>query len=94
MNGRRIILKDETIIEEGEAGYSQGYLWLWFTGYTMQQAAAMFFDPEKTAHIVFQIEETQDEYDGFTECIVLQIDVDGHISVCMKRREENVQSNT
>ena len=26
--GRRLILKDETTIEDGEAGYAGGFLWL------------------------------------------------------------------
>lgn len=94
MEGRQLTLNDGTIIPGGEAGYSQGNLWMWFDGYTLQQAAAMFFDPEKTERIVFQYGEMQDAYEDFTDCTVLQIDVDGRVSVCMKRRDENVQSDT
>lgn len=88
MEGRRLVLNDGTIIENGEAGYSQGFLWCYFTGYTMQQAAALFFDPTKTAKIVFQYGEMQDEYNGFTVCVNLMIDTDGRLSVCMVKGEQ------
>lgn len=89
LTGRRLILNDETIIEDGEAGYSQRNLWLWFTGYTLQEAALMFFDPSKTSHIVFQYGEMEDEYDGYTNCISLQIDVDNRISICLIQENED-----
>lgn len=87
MDGRRLILNDGTIIDDGVAGYSEGFLWLWFTGYTMQQAASLFFDATKTEHIVFQYGEMADEYNGFTTCRSLMIDADGRISVCMVKGE-------
>ena len=34
----------------------------------MQTAAMIAFDAEKTAQIVFQYGEMQDEYDGYTKC--------------------------
>lgn len=85
--GRRIILRDGTVIENGDVGYSQRMLWLWFTGYSMQEAALMVFDPSKTARIVYQYGEMQDEYEGYTNCITLQIDVDGRIAVCLTKGE-------
>lgn len=83
--GRRLILHDGTVIENGEAGYSQGFLWIWFTGYTLQEAAVMFFDPSKTSVIDYEYGEMQDDYRGYTNCISLQIDVDGKISVCLTK---------
>lgn len=85
MEGQRLILADGTTIEHGVAGYADGYLWLYLTGYTMQQAAALFFDPTKTAHITFQYGDMQDEYSGFTDCRTLTIDADGKVSVCMAK---------
>lgn len=83
--GRRLILNDSTIIEDGEAGYSQGALWLWFGGYTLPEAAGIVFSPGKTAKICFQYGEMEDEYTGFTECISLQIDSEGRISACLTK---------
>lgn len=85
LEGQRLILNDGTTIENGTAGYSEGLLWLWLSGYTMQQAAILFFDPTKTAHIVFQYGDMQDEYTGFTDCRTLTIDADGQVSVCMAK---------
>ena len=87
MEGRRIILNDGTTLEGGEAGYSQGFLWLWFHDMTMMQAFMLFLDPEKTARIVFQYGEMEDTYEGFTNCININIDVDGRLSVCMTRED-------
>lgn len=85
MEGQRLILTDGTEIENGRAGYAQGFLWLYFSGYTMQEAAMMFFDTGKTSRIVFQYGEMEDAYEGFTVCRNLMIDTDGEISVCMTR---------
>ena len=85
MEGQRLILNDGTVIEDGRAGYSQGFLWLYFSGYTLQQAAMMFMDPAKTEKIIFQYGEMEDTYNGFTECRNLMIDADGDISVCMTK---------
>lgn len=85
MEGLRLILNDGTIIENGRAGYAEGFLWCYMTGYTMQQAAMLFWDDSKTAKIVFQYGEMSDEYEGFTNCVNIHIDVDGKVSVCMTR---------
>ena len=87
MHGQRLILNDGTIIEDGGAGYSQGLLWCYFTGYTLPQAAALFFNPEKTARIVFQYGEMEDVHEGFTTCTNINIDIDGRVSVCMIKGE-------
>lgn len=85
MEGLRLILNDGTIIEEGSAGYAQGFLWLYFTGYTFLETAMIFSDKTKTQHIVFQYGEMQDVYDGFTECVNVNIDIDNKISVCLTK---------
>lgn len=65
--GQRIILKDGTTLENGRCGYAEGFLWCWVR-MTIQQAAELFFDPEKTGTIIFEYGEMQDEYEGFTSC--------------------------
>ena len=88
MEGVRLILNDGTIIENGRCGYADGSLWAHLpTGYTMQQAASLFFDAEKTSKIVFQYGDMSEEYDGFTECVNLYINTDGEIWVCLKKGE-------
>ena len=81
--GQRLILMDGTIIEDGHCGYSEGHLWCWVTGYTMVQAAAIFFDPDKTGKIIYEYGEMSDEYDGYTNCTNLFIDYDGQVSACL-----------
>ena len=83
--GRRLILADQTTIENGRCGYSDGHLCCWFTGYSMQSAAMIFFDPNKTNRIVFEFGEMSNTYENFTNCINLMIDSDGIISVVMTR---------
>lgn len=85
MEGQRLILMDGTIIEDGTAGLSSGFLWCWFTGYTLQQAAAVFFDSAKTGKIEFQYGEMTDTFEDYTDCTSLMIDTDGKISVCLTR---------
>lgn len=86
MEGRRLILNDGTIIEDGNAGCADGFLWLWLPdGYTMSQAAGLFFDASKTSKIVFQYGEMEDEYDGYTVCINMNMDTGGLVSVCMTK---------
>ena len=86
-HGQRLILNDGTVIENGRAGYSQGTLVCFVTGYTMPQAAMLFFDPTKTARIVFQYGEMETTHEGFTNCVNIGIDVDGRVSVCMTKEE-------
>ena len=82
MEGQNIVFNDGTVIP-GRVGYADGFLWLWFTGYTIQQAANIFFDPAKTSRIVFQYGDMEDVYEGFTNCISIGVSVDGQASVCM-----------
>ena len=90
MEGLRLILNDGTVIEDGRAGYSDGFLWLYITGYTMQQGADMFIDnPEKTSQITFQYGEDEDVYDGFTECRQVSLDIEDTLNVCLRKGEVN-----
>ena len=84
MDGIRLILNDDTVIEDGRAGYSSGFLWLWMPGLTMQTAVMIAFDAEKTQHIVFQYGDMQDEYEGFTRCIRIAQE-ETEIAVCMTK---------
>ena len=89
MDGRQIVLNDGTVIPDGTVGYAGGLLWCYFTGYTMQQAASLFFDPEKTDRIVFDYGEMSDTYEGFTNCVTLTISMDNEVSVCMAKGQGN-----
>ena len=84
-HGQRLILADGTQIENGRCGYSDGHLWCWVNGFTMPQAAQLFFDPAKTDRIVYEYGEMSDTYEHFTNCTNLMIDSDGMISVCLTR---------
>ena len=86
--GRRLMLNDGTTIENGDAGYSSGYLWMWVPEMTMPEAASIFFDPEKTALIRFQYGDMEDTYEGYTMCTHLST-TDGTLSVCMKKGAGN-----
>lgn len=86
MTGRRLILNDGTELENGEAGYSDNTLWCYVPGISMQQAAALFFDQEKTAKIVFQYGEMQNVYEGYTDpAIIMQ--ADNQIKIALKKPE-------
>lgn len=86
--GRRLMLNDGTTIENGEAGYSSGYLWLWVPGMTLPEAAVIFLDPEKTKKVVFEFGEMSDTYEGYTTCTQLSA-VDGKVTICLAKGAEN-----
>ena len=88
MEGRRILLNDGTTIENGEAGYSSGFLWCYFSGYTLPEAAALFFDTSKTEKIVFQYGDMEDTYTGYTRCIHISTNADETVAVCLERGAE------
>ena len=92
MEGQRLILKDGTILENGRAGYSDGFLWLWIIGKTLAETAEIFLNPKKTDRILFQYGDMEDTYEHFTRCITLSDGRDGEISICMTRGDQNVQS--
>ena len=85
MDGRQLVLNDGTIIPDGNAGYADGFLWLWFAGFTMQEVASMFLDPEKTSRIEYDYGDMQDVYEDFTNCTSISVSVDGNASVCMAK---------
>ena len=84
----QIQFEDGTIIN-GMTAYVQGFLWCYFTGKTMQETAEIFLDETKTGKIVFISGENRTEYDGFTDCRVIQKDIDGKLSVCLTRGAQN-----
>lgn len=87
MDGRRLILNDGTTLERGEAGYAEGFLWCYIPNFTMQQAASLFLDSDKTEKIIFQYGDMQDEYDGFTNCVSIST-AGTTVSVCMTKGAE------
>ena len=84
MEGQRLTLNDGTIIDNGSAGLSSGFLWLYLPGYTIQQAAAIAFDNNKTAVIVFDYGDMSDTYEGYTVCTTIS-EADGQASVCLTK---------
>ena len=85
MEGNRLILNDGTVIENGRAGKADKILWLWLPGWTMAQAAEIFFDPAKTGKIIFQYGEMEDVFTNYTNCTSLMMD-SGEIAVSLERR--------
>lgn len=83
--GRRLIFADGTTVENGRCGFSDGALVCWVTGYSMQNAATIFFNPEQTNRIEYEYGEMKDVHEGFTNCVTLMINSDGMISVCLTR---------
>lgn len=88
METRQIVLNDGTIIPDGVAGYAECMLWVYFYGYTIAQAAQIFFDPVKTSKIIFMYGEMSDEFIGFTDCFNIGVDVDGRISVGLRKGDD------
>lgn len=86
MNGQsKITLSDGTEIENGRAGYADGFLWIKCTGMTMRNAALLFTDAENTATIVFQYGVETETFEGFTTCRVISQDTESFVSVCLER---------
>ena len=79
--GQRLILGSLTI-ENGSCGLSDGFLWCWVTGYSLPEAANIFFNSGYTQKIIYEYGEMSDEYDGYTNCIHLSID-NGQVSACL-----------
>ena len=85
-----LIFEDGTTIVGGSCGYAEGYLWCWVTGMTMLQAAQVFLDPAKTGRITFQHGDSEDVFEGYTNCTNLFINYDGQISASLTRGNVNV----
>ena len=76
-----LILADGTIIENGSAGMSDDFLWLWFPGWTMMQAAEKVFNPSVMGTIYYQHGEgNEDVYTGYTTCLNLTVN-NGEIAI-------------
>ena len=83
MADQMLILADGTIIENGNAGLSEGFLWLWLPGWTMMEAAQKAFDPAVMGTIVYRQGESHDAtYTGYTVCKNLMQQGE-EIAVCM-----------
>lgn len=82
--GTRLILNDGTTIEGGRAGLADRFLWLWLPGWTIQEAAELAFDTEKTKRIWFVYGEDEEEYRGFTSCQNIMMD-GAEASLCLTR---------
>lgn len=87
MTGEQIVLNDETIIPGARAGRSDGYLWVYFAGFSMLETAEIFCDAEKTCRIEYDYGEMSAVYEGYTNCRTINIDYDGNVSVCLARGE-------
>lgn len=77
-----IVLNNGTVIDDGSVGLSEGFLWLFLPGFTMQDAAAIAFDTEAVRRIVWQAGEDEYVYTGYTVCVNIHQD-DGQIAVCL-----------
>ena len=84
----RLILNDGQTIMDGRAGMSDGRLWIYLPGYTMQAASAIAFNPEATRRIIYRYgENLETTYSGFTECRNIMTQ-EQEIAVCLKRGNE------
>ena len=65
--GRRIILADGTTFENAECSRTENSLRCYIPGSSMHDIYQSIFDREKMATIVYQHEEYEDMYTGYTE---------------------------
>ena len=80
-----LILADGTIIENGSAGMSDEFLWLWLPGWTMMDAAQKVFNPAAMQTIIYQHGEgNEDIYTGYTVCLNLTVN-NGEIAIRMAK---------
>ena len=87
MNGRKLILNDGTVIEDGTCGQADGVLWCYLPDGDIRQAFALFSDPEKTARIRFIYGEMEDVYEGYTDLTAIAAGQDGEIRVQLRKTE-------
>ncbi len=81
--GVRLIMADDTVIENGRAGETEGRLWCIFPG-TMMDAFGIFFNPAKTSVIRFQYGDMEESWEGYTNCTnIFTMDNEAH--VCMRK---------
>lgn len=84
----RLILNDGTIIDSGQAWLVTGVLRCFFNGYTINEAATLFLDATKTAHIIYDNGETQETFDGYTICTSIDMDVEGYVHIGLEKGVE------
>ena len=86
MEGRKLILADDTTYKGGECGYADGVLWCYLpAGTDIAKVFADFTDPAKTARITFDYTLDAVTYEHQTAFRGLWIDTDGPIKVCMMK---------
>lgn len=86
MNGRYTELADGTKYQGAECGYSEGVLWCFIPGGAdFLQVFQDFANPEKTSRIEFHYGEMTDEYTGFTDFRGAMKNLDGKISVQLRK---------
>jgi hypothetical protein len=85
--GRRIILKDKTVYENGECGYADGNLWCYVPGVTAADVLPEFLKPSATKRIVFEYGEMSDVYEDFTVLSTVLTEPN-QVSICMKKAGE------
>lgn len=85
--GRRIILKDKTVYENGECGYAEGSLWCYVPGVTAADVLPKFLKPSATKRIVFEYGEMSDVYEDYTVLSTVLTEPN-QVSICMKKAGE------
>ena len=91
MDGRKLVLNpgaDEIVLEESEAGYADGVLWLYIKGRTLAQTFALLINPSNTAEIDFRYGDMVDRYEGYTHLIVLQ-EGEAQVNAALERSADN-----
>ena len=85
--GRRIILKDKTVYENGECGYAEGCLWCYVPWVTAADVLPKFLKPSATKRIVFEYGEMSDVYEDYTVLSTVLTEPT-KVSICMKKAGE------
>lgn len=84
--GRRVILADGTTYKNAECGLADGFLWIYIhEDLNLQDVAAVFFNPGKTARIVFEYGEMSNAYYDMTQVTNLMKQSDGEIAICLTK---------
>lgn len=84
--GRRVILADGTTYEGAECGLAGGFLWIYIhEDLNLQDVATVFFNPGKTARILFEYGEMASSYDDMTQVTHLMKQSDGEIAICLTK---------
>ena len=84
MGERKIFLNNGTVFDNSNCGLADGYLWCWIKGSTLEEVVPLFFNPENTKTIKYQIGTTFASYIGYTSVRFTRRDSDG-CSICMTK---------